>query len=136
MHVNHQEANENEEEVEITDEQQEEEIRLEHVLAKYVRRHHKIDQIIGDKSSRVMTRNKLRNPECLLSEFEPKTIKDALEKEEWIQAMNEEIEQIEKNQTWSLVPRPKDKNVIRTKYMFRNKLNKNCEVIRSRERLV
>ena len=28
--------------------------------------------------------------------------------------MNEEIEQIEKNKTWTLVPRPKDKNVIGT----------------------
>ena len=29
--------------------------------------------------------------------------------------MNEEIEHIEKNQTWTLVPRPKDKNIIGTK---------------------
>ena len=29
--------------------------------------------------------------------------------------MNEEIEQIERNKTWTLVPRPKDKNVIGTK---------------------
>ena len=37
--------------------------------------------------------------------------------------MNEEIEQKEKNETWTLVPRPKDKNVIGTKWAFRNKLN-------------
>ena len=37
--------------------------------------------------------------------------------------MNEEIEQIKKNKTWTLVPRPKDKNVIETKWVFRNKLN-------------
>jgi hypothetical protein len=29
--------------------------------------------------------------------------------------MNEELDQIEKNQTWELVPRPKDKKVIGTK---------------------
>ena len=29
--------------------------------------------------------------------------------------MEEEIEQIEKNKTWTLVPRPEDKNVIGTK---------------------
>ena len=38
--------------------------------------------------------------------------------------MEEEIQQIEKNNTWSLVPRPKDKNVIGTKWVFRNKLDK------------
>ena len=40
--------------------------------------------------------------------------------------MNEELEQIEKNNTWELVPRPKDKNVIGTKWIFKNKLNENC----------
>ena len=43
------------------------------------------------------------------SEFEPRSVKDALENKIQIEAMNEEIEQIEKNKTWTLVPRPKDK---------------------------
>ena len=50
--------------------------------------------------------------------------------------MEEEIEQIKKNKTWSLVPRPKDKNVIGTKWVFRNKLDENGEVIMKNERLV
>jgi hypothetical protein len=33
----------------------------------------------------------------------------------WHKAMNEELDQIEKNDTWELVPRPKNKNVIDTK---------------------
>jgi hypothetical protein len=37
--------------------------------------------------------------------------------------MDEELDQIEKNGTWELVPRPKNKNVINTKWVFRNKLN-------------
>ena len=37
--------------------------------------------------------------------------------------MNEEIEKMEKNNIWTLVPRPKDKNVIGTKWVFREKLN-------------
>jgi hypothetical protein len=37
--------------------------------------------------------------------------------------MDEELDQIEKNDTWELVPRPKNKNVIDTKWVFRNKLN-------------
>ena len=54
-----------------------------------------------------MTRNKMKST-CLLTKFEPKTIKDALVNESWIEAMDEEIEKIERNKTWSLVPRPKD----------------------------
>eukprot|EP00253_Pinus_taeda_P025434 PITA_25434 len=50
--------------------------------------------------------------------------------------MDEELEQIEKNNTWELVPRPKDKNVIGTKWVFKNKLNENGEVIRNKARLV
>jgi hypothetical protein len=37
--------------------------------------------------------------------------------------MDEELDQIEKNDTWELVPRPRYKNVIRTKWVFINKLN-------------
>lgn len=97
------------------------------MLAKYVRRHHTPGQIIGDKSEGTMTRSKLKGT-CLLANFEPRSVKDALENESWIEAMNEEIEQIEKNKTWTLVPRPKDKNVIGTKWVFKNKLNEDGQV--------
>eukprot|EP00253_Pinus_taeda_P005995 PITA_05995 len=50
--------------------------------------------------------------------------------------MDEELEQIEKNNTWELAPRPKDKNVIGTKWIFKDKLNENGEVIRNKARLV
>ena len=41
-----------------------------------------------------------------------------------------------KNDTWEFVPRPKDKNVIGTKWVFRNKMNEQGEVIRNKARLV
>ena len=50
--------------------------------------------------------------------------------------MNEELDQIENNDTWELVPRPKDKNVIGTKWVFRNKLNEDGQVTRNKARLV
>eukprot|EP00253_Pinus_taeda_P009748 PITA_09748 len=50
--------------------------------------------------------------------------------------MNEELERIEKNNTWELVPRPNDKNVIGTKWIFKNKLNENGDVIRNKVRLI
>ena len=78
-----------------------------------------------------MTRKKLKGT-CLLAEFEPKSMKDVLDNESWIEAMNEEIDQIER----TLVPRPKDKNVIGTKWVFGNKLNENGEVSINKARLV
>ena len=50
--------------------------------------------------------------------------------------MKEELQQIIKNDTWELVSRPKDNNVIGTKWVFRNKMNEQGEVIRNKERLV
>jgi hypothetical protein len=50
--------------------------------------------------------------------------------------MNEELDQIEINQTWELVPRPKDKNVIGTKWVYKNKMNEDGQVIRNKARLV
>jgi hypothetical protein len=44
--------------------------------------------------------------------------------------MDEELDQIEKNDTWELVPRPNNKNVIGTKWVFRNKLNEDGQVTR------
>ena len=46
------------------------------------------------------------------------------------------MKQKEKNKTWNLVPWPKDKNVINTKWVFRNKLNEDGKVSRNKERLV
>ena len=58
---------------------------------------------------------------------------DALQDDDWYKAMEEDFDQIKKNKTWSLVPRPVDKNVIGTKWVFRNKLDENGEVIRIRK---
>ena len=50
--------------------------------------------------------------------------------------MEEEIYQIKKNNTWSFVSRLADKNVIGTKWVFRNKLDENGETTRNKARLV
>jgi hypothetical protein len=50
--------------------------------------------------------------------------------------MEEELNQIKKNETRELVPRPKDKNVIGNKWIFRNKSNEDEQVIRNQARLV
>ena len=82
-----------------------------------------------------MTRSKLKGT-CLLAEFEHRNVSDALENESWIEAMNEEIKQIENNNTWTLVPRPKDTNIIGTKWVFKNKLNEDGNISKNKARLV
>ena len=83
-----------------------------------------------------MKRKRLRFYTCLLFEVEPKSVKYDSENEDWIQEMNEELEQIEKKKIQTLIPRPKDKNVIGTKWVFRNKLNEKGEVMRNKARVV
>lgn len=51
--------------------------------------------------------------------------------------MEEEQDEIGRNQTWELVPRPNfNKNVIDIKWIFRNKLNDDIKVIRNKAMLV
>lgn len=64
-----------------------------------MRRYHEPEKILVNKDSRVMTRKILRSDTCLLYEFEPKSVKDDLNNGDYIQVMNNKIEQIEKNKT-------------------------------------
>jgi hypothetical protein len=50
--------------------------------------------------------------------------------------MSEELYQIDNNQTWELVPRTKDKNLVGTKWIFKNKINENGEIIKKKSILV
>ena len=50
--------------------------------------------------------------------------------------MEEELDPIVKNDTWELNPRPKDKNVIGTKWVFKNKMNEQGKVVRNKVILV
>lgn len=65
---------------------------------------------------------------CLLSQIEPLSVEDACKDSDWHDPMKEELDQIIKNDTWELVPRPSDKNVIGTKWIFRNKMNEDGTV--------
>jgi hypothetical protein len=72
----------------------------------------------------------------MISLIEPKTFAKYSKDEYWIKAMNEKLDQIEKNQTWELVPRPKDKNVLGTKWIFKNKVNEDGKIIRNKSSLL
>ena len=100
---------------------------------------HPLENIITSYHKAVQTRSSLHNF-CAFNAFvsliEPKNIKEALKDADWIQAMQEELHQFERNQVWRLVPRPKNKNVIGTRWVFRNKLDDTGAVSRNKARLV
>ena len=68
--------------------------------------------------------------------FETKNVEEAINDENWMKAMKEEISQIEKNETWQLVPRPLNKNVIGSKWVFINKLDEAGNITRNKGILV
>ena len=56
--------------------------------------------------------------------------------EKWIEAMNEEIGAIEKNDTWDLVDLPQGKEVIGVKWVYKTKRNIEGKIERYKARLV
>eukprot|EP00253_Pinus_taeda_P017966 PITA_17966 len=117
----------------------EEQIRIEEKTpSRYLQKNHPESQILGQKEAGVQTRRTIVEASsylALLSSIQPQNVREACKYECWVKAMDEELEQIEKNNTWELVPRSKDKNVIGTKWIFKNKLNENGEVIRNKAKL-
>ncbi|KAJ9539102.1 hypothetical protein OSB04_031835 [Centaurea solstitialis] len=100
---------------------------------------HPIDQVLGNPSSGVKTRRQAGNV-CLyvnfISENEPKEIDDALRDPAWVSAMQEELAEIIRNNVWLLVPRPRKRTIIGSKWIFRNKLDEIGTIIRNKARLV
>ncbi|GKD43569.1 integrase, catalytic region, zinc finger, CCHC-type containing protein [Tanacetum coccineum] len=84
---------------------------------------HPLDQVIGDPSKPVMTRQRLHTDSevCMyaltVSTIEPKNIKEAMADHSWIESMQDELNQFESLQVWELVPRPEGKNIIALKWL-------------------
>ena len=71
-----------------------------------------------------------------MSSIEPKKIDEALKDVDWVNTMHEELNNFTRKQVWELVERPKGHNVIRTKWVFRNKQDQDGIVVRNKARLV
>jgi len=48
----------------------------------------------------------------------PTSVQEALKDENWIQAMNEEMSALERNETWEIVERPKDKKAVGCRWVY------------------
>ncbi|KAK4389894.1 Retrovirus-related Pol polyprotein from transposon TNT 1-94 [Sesamum angolense] len=73
---------------------------------------------------------------CNFIMLEPKNFETAVKHTVWVQAMEEEIKMIEKNNTWELADRPKDKEVIGVKWIYKTKLNADGSIQKHKARLV
>lgn len=73
---------------------------------------------------------------CNFAIEEPTCYEEVAKEEGWIIAMNEEIKMIKNNGTWDLVPRPKERNVIGLKQVYRAKLNLDSSLNKLKARLV
>ena len=52
---------------------------------------------------------------------EPSSFSDVVKHQVWKDAMTEEYESIMKNDVWEVVPRPQDKTVITSKWLYKIK---------------
>jgi hypothetical protein len=58
---------------------------------------------------------------CDLLEKDPTYFEESIQNKEWEDAMTEEYQSIIKNDVWEIVPRPKRKDVVSSKWIFKIK---------------
>ncbi|GJY21134.1 retrovirus-related pol polyprotein from transposon TNT 1-94 [Tanacetum coccineum] len=105
-------------------------------------KYHSIDNVIGDPSRPVSTRQQLQDEalfyyfDAFLSSVKPKSYKDTLKESCWIEAMQEELNEFERLEVWELVPRPDCVMVITLKWIYKVKLDELGGVLKNKARLV
>ncbi|GJR08894.1 putative ribonuclease H-like domain-containing protein [Tanacetum coccineum] len=132
------------------------------VPTKRVNTIHPQSQILGDLASLVLTRSRAQKSKfgesafigyiqdqqrtnhtdqlhclsaCFLSQLEPTSIAKAL-RPDWVDAMQEEMQQFINQKVWKLVPLPDGKHAIGTKWILKNKRDARGIVVRNKARLV
>lgn len=102
--------------------------------------HVDVDQILTGILEGRVTRKQLTNfcaHFSFVSSIKPLKVEDALVDNDWLVAMQEELNNFERNKVWTLVKRPnKEHNVIETKWIFKNKQYEHGTIIRNKARLV
>jgi len=96
------------------------------------------DNINCDIRQRVSTRCRLVFCEhvAFVYQIEPKNVNDVLNDNNWIVAIQDELNQFTRNYVWFLVPRSDGLNLIGTKWLFRNKMDEDGNIVRNKARLV
>ncbi|GJY07887.1 putative ribonuclease H-like domain-containing protein [Tanacetum coccineum] len=103
---------------------------------------HPLEQVIGEPSRPVLTRNQLRSDGdmCMyaltVSTMEPKNVNEAMTDPAWIESMQEELLQFKRLDVWALVPLSDHVKPLMLKWLFKNKHDEENTVIRNKTRLV
>ena len=108
-------------------------------LSSRVRLNHPSSNILGSLNDNMRLRSKALSVithSCYLSQFKPKKVDKALQDADWVNTMHEELHQFVRNDEWELVPRSKGVNVIRTKWIFKNKSDEYDTIIINKSRFV
>lgn len=107
-----------------------------------VPKNHSADDVIGELNAERQTWKiqinfkEMVKLACFISLIEPRDVYEALADELWTEACHEELEQFARHEVWDLVPRPDGVNVIGTKWIFKNKIDEDGNVVRNKSRLV
>ncbi|KAL8088588.1 hypothetical protein AgCh_038388 [Apium graveolens] len=107
--------------------------------ATWTMKNHPPEQVIGDISDGLKTRKGTANfcaYAAFLAQEEPKNVEKALEDENWITDLQEELNKFERCDVWELVKPPKDASVIGIKWISKNKVDEFGTVTRNKARLV
>ncbi|MCO5575447.1 hypothetical protein L7F22_029248 [Adiantum nelumboides] len=67
---------------------------------------------------------------------EPSSVQEALQHNCWKRAMHAELDAIERNKTWTLVPKPPKRKVVSTKWIFKTKYKADGSLDKHKARLV
>nr|GEX79738.1 hypothetical protein [Tanacetum cinerariifolium] len=103
---------------------------------------HPLEQVIGEPSRPVLTRNQLRSDGdmCMYalsaSTMKPKNVQEAMTDPAWIDSMQEELLKFKRLDVWVLVPAPDNISPLTLKWLFKNKHDEEQTVIRNKSRLV
>ncbi|KAJ0947449.1 putative RNA-directed DNA polymerase [Helianthus annuus] len=68
--------------------------------------------------------------------IEPKHFNEAIKDPNWVSAMNDEIQALHRNHTWDVVDRPKNRNIVGCKWIYKIKYKASGEIERYKARLV
>ena len=105
----------------------------------------KVNKVNNNSSSNIRASTREKKPwlryinEAHIAQEEPVTYTQAVNSQDsadWKKAINEELQSLEKNNTWSYVNRSRNMNIIGCKWVFKKKKDMNGKVQRYKARLV
>ena len=98
---------------------------LKSVLKARTSKNHPIDLVMGDPTGGTRTHRRQYASFCehysFVSYLEPSNVDEALEDPDWVMEIQEEHNNFTRNEVWVLEECPQERNIIGTKWVFRNK---------------